>query len=229
MPRRRIFAVVAALSWAIVANAAAATLSGRVLLVGKDGKPATGQAEARHAVVFFEPQAAPAARLSPVTIEMVTRGKEFVPMVLTVPRGSTVKFPNLDPILHNVFSVSTPNNFDLGLYSKGPGKAWTFNAAGIVRVFCNVHHAMVGYIVVLSTPFSALAGADGGFSLANLPAGPGRLTVWHPQAEPLSLEIDPGKAERTEATLTITKERVPVHANKAGKAYSRTRRDRYDG
>lgn len=227
MPRRRTLAVAAVMTWLVVMSAGAATLSGRVELVGKDGKPMTGQAEARHAVVYFEPAAA--AKLQPVSLEMVTRGKEFVPLVLAVPRGSTVKFPNLDPILHNVFSVSTPNNFDLGLYAKGPGKAWTFNAAGIVRVFCNVHHAMVGYIVVLNTPYFATAGADGAFSLLNLPSGPGRLTVWHPQTEPLTLELDPAKAGRTEARLTVTKERVPPHANKAGKAYSRTRRDRYDG
>ena len=46
------------------------------------------------------------------------------------PVGSTVSFPNEDPIFHNVFSLSTPQPFDLGLYRSGASKTRTFTAAG---------------------------------------------------------------------------------------------------
>lgn len=69
-----------------------------------------------------------------------------------VPAGSTVRFPNQDSILHNVFSVSRANRFDLGLYRRGEGKSATFRQPGVVRVFCNVHHSMVAYVVVVETP-----------------------------------------------------------------------------
>lgn len=204
----------------------AAQLSGTVSFIGKDGKPVGSAVDARHTVVYFTP-AVPVSRLVPGTAEMVTRGKEFVPLVLPVTRGSTVKFPNFDPILHNVFSVSGQNRFDLGLYSKGPGKPWTFKTAGVARVFCNVHHAMVGYVLVLDTPFFTTVSAAGAFSLAGLPEGDGKLTVWHPQTEPLTLDRRAG-TPLPPLKLTVVRERVPAHLNKSGKEYSRDRRDRYD-
>ncbi len=85
---------------------------------------------------------------------MVTVRKEFLPRVLAVPAGSKVRFPNQDPILHNVFSVSGENRFDLGLYKQGEAKEAHLLQAGMVNVFCNVHHSMVGYIAVLETPFT---------------------------------------------------------------------------
>jgi hypothetical protein len=55
----------------------------------------------------------------------------------------------------------------------------------VVRVFCNVHHDMVGYVLVLDTPFHAApdARAEPSGSGTCL-RGPGTLTVWHEQAEP---------------------------------------------
>ncbi len=110
----------------------------------------------RQAVVYYEPVVARSRSAPPAEpFVMATRQKEFVPRMLAVPRGSRVRFPNEDPILHNVFSVSPDNGFDLGLYRKGPGKERTFDKPGLVRVFCNVHHGMVAYLLVLDTPFYA--------------------------------------------------------------------------
>jgi len=53
---------------------------------------------------------------------IVQRGKAFLPRVLAVPLGSSVAFPNEDPIFHNVFSLSMPQPFDLGLYRSGAAK-----------------------------------------------------------------------------------------------------------
>ncbi len=205
-----------------------AQVSGRVVFLNKEGKAAPELADARQAIASFQPHASTVARPAPVTAEMSTRGKEFVPTVLAVPRGSTVKFPNFDPILHNVFSVSGANRFDLGLYSKGPGKSWTFNSAGVVRVFCNVHHTMVGYVLVLDTAYSDAADSKGAFLLAGLPEGGGKLTVWHPQADPWTAEVKAGAAP-PEVRLTVVRARVPQHTNKQGQAYAKERRDRYDG
>jgi hypothetical protein len=51
----------------------------------------------------------------PGTFTVTQKSKTFVPRVLAVPNGSSVSFPNEDPIFHNVFSLSTPQPFDLGL------------------------------------------------------------------------------------------------------------------
>jgi plastocyanin len=218
-----------ALAWLAAGPAAAVQLSGRIAFVDKDGKPYSGEADPAHAVVYFEHAGARPVRSAPQAVEMTTKGKEFRPLVLPVTRGSAVRFPNLDPILHNVFSVSGGNRFDLGLYSKGPGKAWTFATPGVVRVFCNVHHQMVAYILVLATEHFTRADGEGRFTLAALPEGGGTLTVWHPQADPWTAEIQHGPAAPLAVRLPILRERVPAHLNKFGRAYERGRRDRYDG
>jgi plastocyanin len=180
-------------------------------------------------VVYYVPDR-PTGPVEPLeeTAEMATRGKEFEPRVLTVPRGSTVAFPNRDPILHNVFSVSDPYRFDLGLYGGGDSESVTFDRPGVVRVFCNVHHEMVGYVLVLDTRHSARPDAQGRFRLTGLPAGEGELTVWHEQAEPWTRRIRI-PAGTVAVRLELTKPKIPPHRNKFGRSYRRFGRNRYDG
>lgn len=220
--------VLVALSFLLApALASAGELSGTVQLLARGGKIADRAADLRTAVVVFRPKAGVRGMASNQTFSMVTRKKEFVPRVLAVPAGSTVWFPNEDPILHNVFSVSGENRFDLGLYRNGPGKSWTFKKPGVVRVFCNVHHSMVAYVAVLDSPYFALADAAGKFTLKGVPDGPGTLEVWHEQAELLALETRVPAPAGLVARLEITKPRLPAHLNKLGKSYSRNRGDAY--
>ncbi|RPH55239.1 hypothetical protein EHM82_05650 [bacterium] len=203
-------------------------LRGRIELLARGGKGPARGSDVRQAVVYFEPAGAPAARAAGSAFEMVTRRKELIPRVLAVPRGSRVRFPNQDPILHNVFSVSGENRFDLGLYRKGPGKEVRFDHSGLVRVFCNVHHDMVAYVLVLDTPFHAAPGADGSFVLTGLPRGKGRLTVWHEQAEPWTVDLELPRQEPVAARVEVVRPLIPPHLNKSGKSYFRSQRDRYE-
>jgi hypothetical protein len=139
--------------------------------------------------------------------------------VLVVRAGTRVRFPNQDPILHNVFSVSGGNAFDVGLYGKGPGKEVTLREPGLVRVFCNVHQAMTAYILVLGTSWSASPDASGAFSLRGLPTGPGTLSVWHERGELLSQQVTVPAAGAVRLALPVSKPRVPRHLNKFGKPY----------
>ena len=144
--------------------------------------------------------------------------------MLPIPVGSVVQFPNQDPILHNVFSISPGNAFDLGIYRNGPAKEKRFEQPGVVRVFCNVHQSMVAYIVVLDTPYFTTPAADGSFRLTGLPRGAGKLTVWHEQADPWSTELTLplDVASPVVARLTIVRPKLPVHANKTGGSYARS-------
>lgn len=205
-------------------------IRGRVQLLAKGGKGPARGSDVRQAVVYFEPAGRQPARPAAEPFEMVTRRKEAVPRLLVVPRGSRVRFPNQDPILHNVFSVSSPNQFDLGLYKRGPGKEKRFEEPGLVRVFCNVHHDMVAYILVLDTPYSASPDAGGEFVLAGLPRGPGKLTVWHEQTDPWTVDVElpqkpPGPMM---ARVEIVRPLIPAHLNKLGQSYFRSQRDRYN-
>ena len=60
---------------------------------------------------------------------IVQKNKMFMPHLLVVPAGATVRFPNLDPLFHNVFSLFDGKRFDLGLYEPGTSKDVPFRTA----------------------------------------------------------------------------------------------------
>jgi hypothetical protein len=85
-----------------------------------------------------------------------------------------------------VFSVTEPNQFDLGLYGRGESKTHMFTRPGLVRVYCNVHPRMVAYVVVMPNRYYAQPGVDGSFTIDNVVPGHYRMHVWH---ERISAEI----------------------------------------
>ncbi len=227
LSRRHRFAVLLAAIW-LAWPLPAEEVSGQISVENLTGRRARrGSVNLENAVVWFEPDRPEAAWTPEQPLKVETLKKEFVPRVVRVPVGGKVRFPNRDPILHNVFSVTRGNAFDLGLYGEGSGSEVTFKNPGVVQVFCNVHHSMVAYVLVLDSRYSTRPTAGGEFSLENLPAGSGTLKVWHEQAEPWQSRIELPLTTRLEAQLQITKPRVPQHLNKHGKRYQRRRRSEY--
>jgi plastocyanin len=110
------------------------------------------------------------------------RNKTFIPHVLVVPVGTKVSFRNEDPIFHNVFSLSKPNDFDTGLYKQGATYQQTFRRAGVVQILCNIHSSMLGIIVVVDTPYYAQTDGSGAFTIKGVPPGEYELKAWHEAA-----------------------------------------------
>lgn len=189
------------------------------------GKAAASGEHRAGTIVFFTPDQAVPSLASAGTLEIAMERKEFLPRVTHMVPGGSVKFPNNDPISHNVFSVSPGNSFDLGLYRKGEGETVTLDSAGVVQVFCNVHHSMAASILVLDTPHVTRLADDDTFELGGV-AGPGRLTVWNDRAEPVEIALAAAPESALEIEVEITRARVPRHLNKFGKRYGRSRRDR---
>jgi plastocyanin len=209
---------------ALALPASGADLAGKLVLREKNK---TLPRENRSALLWFTPKTPAKVQVPAKPFEMTTVRKEFLPRVLAVPIGARVRFPNQDPILHNVFSVSGENRFDLGLYKHGEAKEAHFRQAGVVNVFCNVHHSMVGYIVVLDSPFSTAPSPEGAFELTGLPPGPGTLTVWHERADPKRIELTLPLSQPLAIELELTKPRIPPHRNKFGQPYERERGKAY--
>lgn len=174
-------------------------------------------AELSELVVYFVPEKRVDAP-RPVRTRIPTLDKRFVPATLVVPLGSTISFPNQDPVLHNAFSLTPGSQFDLGIYGQGESRDFVFAKPGIVRVHCNVHHSMQADVVVVDTPFFATAGADGRFAFDAVPPGRGTLHMWHPRAnlESQALEIP---ARPLELVLVASKPRIPAHTRKDGGSY----------
>lgn len=176
-------------------------------------------------VVWLEPIGAPADPI-PTRARMIQKNKTFLPHVLAIPVGSTVEFPNLDPIFHNAFSNFNGQIFDVGLYPPGKSRLVQFRASGVVRVFCNIHPSMSAVIVVLDTPFFAVTTAAGAYRIGNVPPGRFRLHVFDERATPETLdslvheiEVRLGLPSREDLHVSEAGYIPSAHANKYGKAY----------
>jgi len=113
----------------------------------------------------------------------------FIPHILPVLVGTTVKFPNSDNVTHNVFSPSPTKKFNLGTYASGVVRELTFDTPGVIAVLCNVHAEMSAFIVVLGNPFFALTGPDGKFTINNVPAGAYKIITWHEKLKEQEQEV----------------------------------------
>lgn len=133
--------------------------------------------EMERIAVMLEGGAGPAK--PPVTATMDQRGAHFEPDLLVVPTGSTVHFPNSDPIFHNVFSLSKAQSFDLGYYPKGQSRTVKITKPGVVQVYCHLHGNMYGAIVTTSSPWFGKPAADGSVVWRDIPPGRYTLTAWH--------------------------------------------------
>ncbi len=203
-----------------------AALSGtiRVLRNGREQAHAAAT-HLNNTIVAWRPE-------SPVGVEpmtqqqIMTRQSQFFPQVLAITSGTSVRFPNMDDIQHNVFSLTEGHRFDVGLYGPDEGEVNRFEGAGMVELFCNVHPRMAAFVLVLDTPFFTRPGADGEFQLGSLPSGPGELLIWNFRAEDrfqrhaMNLGDDAGAFD---AVVDITRPTVPQHTNKHGESYSRGR------
>ena len=119
------------------------------------------------------------------------RGKEFAPHVMAIPVGSTVSFPNFDPIYHNVFSISKTKAFDLGMYMNGETREMKFTKPGIVRLGCNLHAAMSAYLIVVAAPHYFVVDKDGKFNFRALAPGKYKVQVWNEYAgDPMTSEVE---------------------------------------
>jgi plastocyanin len=123
-----------------------------------------------------------AARVAPAgtVAEMTQQKRQFAPRTLLVQAGTSVHFPNLDPVRHHVYSFSPAKTFELKLYAGTPSAPVLFDKVGVVVLGCNIHDRMTGWIVVLDTPYFAKTDASGQAKV-DVPDGEHLVRVSHPQ------------------------------------------------
>jgi plastocyanin len=181
------------------------------------GKVQSRAGTLKDAYVYVDLLKAPSAHGHRVEIKQ--KGHQFSPQVAVVQRGTSVVFPNMDAVFHNVFSQSPHNTFDLGSYRAGDTpRSVTLTSPGVVDVFCNYHSEMNAAILVVPNPLFTKVAPDGSFRLENVPAGPRRLVAWSPNAKPAPQKIDvtPGGAQ---AIFTLDYDAPRAHTNKLGQPY----------
>jgi plastocyanin len=194
------------------------SVSGTIALVSRGA----ARPDSSNVVVWLEGVHRPSDVAGAPHGQMKSDRKKFAPRVLVVPKRAKVEFPNADPIYHNVFSVSGANRFDLGLYRSGASRSKQFDDVGLVRVYCNIHPQMVGFVMVVDSDFAVATGRDGTFRFENVPAGAHTLKVWHEEAgaeKEVPLTVRPGANTADPISLDVSSYKVEPHKNKYGKEY----------
>ncbi|MGC1458597.1 MAG: methylamine utilization protein [Steroidobacteraceae bacterium] len=159
----------------MVCSAAWATdLQVRVTQV--DGKPLHGAVVTVHALGV-------AAAAAPIAAVMDQVDLAFAPDLLVIPVGSTVSFPNTDKVSHEVYSFSSAHRFQLGLYRGKAPPPQLFDKAGIVTLGCNIHDAMLAYILVTDAAYYGMTRADGTWVQPEVARGRYRIEVWSPRLQ----------------------------------------------
>jgi len=179
--------------------------SGSLEVVVKDesGKPISD------AVVSLTQDGGAAASLRLAAAVMDQQNRMFVPVVLAVPVGTAVTFPNRDDIRHHVYSFSRPKRFELPLYMGTPAAPVVFDKPGVVVLGCNIHDWMVAYIYVSATPHFAKTTDDGMVRLADVTPGAYEARIWHrrmrgePEKSAKQITITAGNPGRLEFTITL--------------------------
>ena len=161
------------------------------------------ESELRHVVIYVKD--APKTAVAPMRAEIRQRNENFVPRVVAVTVGSTVDFPNDDPIYHNVFSLSRTKTFDLGRFPKGKSRGETFDKPGVVKVFCQIHSHMSATVLVFDHPWFAIPDEEGNFDLSGVPPGMHEITAWHERLgdTAMPLRVEPGRPVTVDFVLPI--------------------------
>jgi plastocyanin len=185
---------------------ASMTAAGRTSAAGSNitgTVKATGLASNADAVVYV--QEAPAGQ-PPAPVTMDQRKFQFVPHVLPVMVGTTVKFLNSDPTPHNVFSPDF-EKYNLGTWPQGQSKEYVFSKCAkfpcAYTQLCRVHPEMEGFVVVLPNSYFAVSDREGHFEIANVPPGQYTLAVWHPKlkGKPTPVTVAAGKNSTVDLVL----------------------------
>ena len=148
--------------------------------------------------------------------------KNFSQRVLPITKGQLVTFRNKDPVNHNVFSLSKAKKFDLGLFKAPIEKTVTFEKAGIVKVFCNIHPQMIATFLVLKNNKYFLTQTDGAYSISDIPEGSYKLRVWVEGTKLMSkkIKVTATSSEIFDFEVQVLR-RPQKHLNKHGKPYKK--------
>jgi plastocyanin len=154
-------------------------------------------------------------------VDIVQRGKRFLPGLVAITAGQSVGFPNGDPFLHNVFSPTPLRPFDLGSFPEGETRQRPFKQPGIIEVFCNIHPEMSATILVLPNRRFAMLDGEGRFEIRGVPAGSWRIYAYSRRARrPAEAKVTVTTGGTAEVALVLEERTVrPAHKNKYGEQY----------
>ena len=141
-------------------------------------------ADGRGVVILETKSKLKVPKQSEQAINIFQRSLQFQPAHSVVMVGSKVTFINDDHEVHNIYSKSSGNQFNLGAMSAGGNKEIRLETPGPVILRCNLHKDMIGTVFVVPNGYYANTNANGEYQFDNVKSQEYILEFWHPQLYP---------------------------------------------
>ncbi|MBI3015118.1 MAG: hypothetical protein HYY65_08695 [Candidatus Tectomicrobia bacterium] len=134
------------------------------------------------------------------------KGCHFQPHVLLAPVGVGIDILNSDGILHNIHTFSKANpSFNKAQPKFKKVITEKFDKPEVVKIRCDAHSWMSGWVVVQEHPFYAVSDANGSFKIDNVPPGKHKLELWHETLGKVAKDVEVKAGAPTKVTFELTK------------------------
>jgi hypothetical protein len=127
-------------------------------------------------------------------VKMANEKCLYVPRMVGAQVNQPVEFSNADPSDHNIHGFGSTGEFNFTLRGKGTMEERKFRRPEVMlKVKCDLHPWMLGWVGVVPHPFHAVTGEDGVFEFKGLPPGEYEIEAWHEKfgAKTLKAKLDP--------------------------------------
>ncbi len=152
------------------------------------------------------PASSAPAGTPPVRVDQ--KGCRFLPHVAAVQQGGSVEFTNSDPTMHNIHTMAVNagnDNVDVSQGPNGAPQTRRFNGPEtMLPIRCNNHPWMEAFVNVAPNPYFAVTGADGSFTITNLPSGTYTLAAVQEKLGEQDTQITVAPRAVAKTSLTFT-------------------------
>ncbi len=138
-------------------------------------------------------------------VEIDQKACVFIPRVAGAQVGQPLKFLNSDPMAHNVHGFAQQAKpWNISLSVKGTSRSVKVDKPeAMIEIKCDIHPWMRAYVGVFDHPYFALSGADGSFTLKNVPPGEYTVEAWHERFGTRSQKVTVGAKEAKEIAFVF--------------------------
>ena len=161
---------------------------------GRVEMPDTCSPSVSPAVVTLEPtgkaaSTGPSRGPAAVGLQVNQHGLQFEPRVQVASVGQTLRFTNQDAETHNVHILTPGFPFNRSMAPNVPAE-FVPDKPGLIRLVCDIHSHMRGFVVVSASPWAKVVKGGGAFRFPDVPEGRYVLNAWHEMGEPLTREVE---------------------------------------
>jgi plastocyanin len=120
------------------------------------------------------------------------KGALYTPQIVAIQTGQKLIVKNPDPLIHNVHTKPAANpESNLVQMQGGADLTYTFDKPEpFLKFQCDVHPWMFAWVSVFDHPYFAVSGADGKFTIKNVPPGKYTLEAAHRKLGTQTAEIE---------------------------------------